>query len=129
MILCDTNILIDFYKNRSDIIGELHQLGYQQLAISCITQAELYFGALNKNELHQIRGHLSLLELIPVTEPISSQFIELMEKYSLSHKLTIPDGLIAATTLVHDYELYTLNTRDFHYLPGLQLYKPQTYQG
>ena len=129
MILCDTNILIDFYKNRSDIVGELHQIGYQQLAISSITQAELYFGALNKNELQQIRGQLSLLERIPVTESISDRFVGLMEDYSLSHKLTIPDGLIAATALIHSYKLYTLNTRDFHYLPGLRLYKPLTYKG
>jgi predicted nucleic acid-binding protein len=128
MILCDTNILIDFYKNRSDIVGELHQIGHQNIAISSVSQAELYFGALNKNELRQIKDHLSLLDRIPITKPISDQFIELMEKYALSHKLTIPDGLIAATALVHGYELYTLNTRDFRYLPKLQLYQPQSYQ-
>jgi predicted nucleic acid-binding protein len=126
MILCDTNILIDFYKNKSPIIDELHRIGRRQLAISSITQAELYFGALNKKELEKIRSHLSLLHLIHVTEPVSCRFIELMEEFSLSHKLTIPDGLIAATALVHGHDLYTLNTRDFHYIPGLRLYNPLT---
>jgi predicted nucleic acid-binding protein len=32
---------------------------------------------------------------------ISTQFITLMENYSLSHKLSIPDALIAATALVY----------------------------
>jgi len=126
MILCDTNILIDFYKNKPSIIDEFHRIGHHNLAISSITQAELYFGALNKKELEKIRTHLSLLHPIPVIEPISCQFTELMEEFSLSHKLTIPDGLIAATALVHGHDLYTLNTRDFHYLPGLRLYTPLT---
>ena len=42
MILCHTNILIEFYKNNHRIIDELHHIGLNQLAISSITQAELY---------------------------------------------------------------------------------------
>ena len=51
MILCDTNILIEFYKNNPQITEELRRIGPNCLAISAITQAELYFGALNKAEL------------------------------------------------------------------------------
>lgn len=45
-----------------------------------------------------------------------------METYSLSHKLSIPDAIIAATALVYDLELYTLNLKDFRFIPGLTLY-------
>ncbi len=31
MILCDTNILIEFYKNNTAIIQELRQIGSQNL--------------------------------------------------------------------------------------------------
>jgi tRNA(fMet)-specific endonuclease VapC len=55
MILCDTNILIEFYKNNTAIIQELCQIGSQNLAISVITRAELYYGAINKNELKRIQ--------------------------------------------------------------------------
>lgn len=123
MILCDTNILVEFYKNRPHIVGELRYIGHHQLSISSITQAELYFGAINKTELQQIVKHLSLLNCIPVTKSVSDQFVILMEKYSLSHKLTIPDALIASTALIHKYELYTLNAKDFHFISGLKLYK------
>ncbi|WP_353932795.1 PIN domain-containing protein [Okeanomitos corallinicola] len=51
MILCDTNIIIEFYKNNSQVISELSFLGINQLAISSITQAELYYGAINNVEL------------------------------------------------------------------------------
>ena len=62
MILGDTNILIEFYKNNPQIVQELRQIGQNQLAISPVTQAELYFGALNKAELGKIKQHLSLMK-------------------------------------------------------------------
>lgn len=40
MILCDTNILIEFYKNTSQIVDELRYIGQEKLAISAITNAE-----------------------------------------------------------------------------------------
>lgn len=49
MILCDTNILIEFYKNNREVDSVLRSVGYTNLSISVITQAELYFGALNKH--------------------------------------------------------------------------------
>ncbi|WP_217359973.1 type II toxin-antitoxin system VapC family toxin [Anabaena sp. UHCC 0253] len=97
MILCDTNILIEFYKNNSQIISELRLIGLNQLAISTITQAELYYGAINNVELKTIKKHLKLLHIFPVDITVCNQFIELMETYSLSHKLSIPDALIAST--------------------------------
>ncbi len=70
MILCDTNILIEFYKNNSQILQELHHIGQYNLAISAITQAELYFGALNKAELEKIRHHLSGIHCFPARIPV-----------------------------------------------------------
>jgi predicted nucleic acid-binding protein len=122
MILCDTNILIEFYKNQSQVTRTLREIGYDNIAISVITKAELYFGALNKAELKVIGQHLSLILLLPITESTSTQFIQLMESYSLSHKLGIPDALIAATALDHGLPLYTLNKRDFRFIEGLELF-------
>jgi predicted nucleic acid-binding protein len=127
MILCDTNILIEFYKNNPQIVQELRHIGPNQLAVSPITQAELYFGALNKAELKKIRQHLSLLSPFPLDISISAVFLQLIETYSLSHKLSLPDALIAATALVYNLELYTLNSKDFQFIPNLQLYQPVSY--
>lgn len=124
MILCDTNILIEFYKNNSKVIYELRRIGINQLAVSAITQAELYYGAINKLELVKIKKHLELLHILSVDVMVSVQFIELMETYSLSHKLSIPDALIASTALVHKIDLYTLNIKDFRFIEGLNLHEP-----
>jgi len=50
-----------------------------------------------------------------------------MESYSQSHKLGIPDALIAATAMVHKVELYSLNAKDFQFISDLKLYQSVTY--
>jgi tRNA(fMet)-specific endonuclease VapC len=74
MILCDTNVLIEFYKGNSTIVQELRQIGVAKLAISVIAQAELYYGALNKAELLRIQKHLNLLHNLPIDPQVSNQF-------------------------------------------------------
>ena len=126
MILCDTNILIEFLKNNPQVTAELQTIGQNDLAISVITQAELYFGAFNKAELAKIKRNLSPLEQLPITNAVSDTFIQLMETYSLSHRPSLPDVMIAATALEYDIELYTFNLKDFRFIPGLKLYQPVT---
>ncbi|MEN8122482.1 MAG: hypothetical protein ABFS35_19215 [Bacteroidota bacterium] len=50
-VICDTNILIEFYKGNSEIIKNLQEIGSQNIALSSVTAAGLIFGALNKKEL------------------------------------------------------------------------------
>jgi tRNA(fMet)-specific endonuclease VapC len=123
MILCDTNILIDFYKNQPDVTAILRRVGVDEIAISVVTQAELYVGALKKQELEAIRRHLSLISRLPISEAVSVRFIVLMERYSLSHNLSIPDALIAATALEFSIPLYTKNLEDFRFIPELALFE------
>lgn len=127
MILCDTDILIEFYKNSAVIVRELKHIGQVNLGVSAITQAELYFGALNKIELKKIHQHLTTIYRFSLDTAISECFLLLMQNYSLSHKLGLPDALIASTALVHGVSLYTLNTRHFQFIPQLKLYQPVTY--
>lgn len=118
------DILIEFYKNNPQIVQELRTIGSKQIAISAVTQGELYFGALNKAELRKIKKSLSPLTIVPVDSMISDKFIELLEMYALSHKLSIADALIASTAIVHSMKLYTLNVKDFRFIQGLTLHTP-----
>lgn len=86
MILCDTNILIEFYKGNQTIIKALQTIGQANLAVSVITKAELMFGARDKQELAMISKHLNLCRCYHVTTDISDLFIGLMARYSLSHR-------------------------------------------
>ena len=122
MILCDTNILIEFYKNNEQVINELRQIGADNLAVSVISVAELYFGAFDKVELGKLKKHLAAMHQLPLNTAVSNTFLQLMETYSPSHKPSIPDALIAATAIEHDIPLYTLNLKDFRFIEMLQLH-------
>ena len=122
MILCDTNILIDFYKGNPAIVQSLKTIGPANIAVSVITKAELFYGARDKQELAKIERHLEKCHCYGLNPAISTLFIDLMRRYSLSHKVAIPDMLIAATAISHDVTLYTLNTKDFKFIPDLNLY-------
>lgn len=124
MILCDTNILIEFYKGNSRVVEELQKDGLPNLDVSVITAGELCFGARDIREMESIRRHLSLMRQIPLDSDISDRFLSLLEEFALSHRLTIPDALIAATTLSQDIPLYTLNLKDFQFIPGLKIHTP-----
>jgi predicted nucleic acid-binding protein len=43
--LCDTNILIEFYRGSAEVTGTLSAIGVSNLAVSVITVGELYFRA------------------------------------------------------------------------------------
>ena len=51
--------------------------------------------------------------------------VNMVKQYCLSHTLDIDDALIAATAIYHNIELFTLNTKDFKFIPNLKLYQIQ----
>jgi len=117
MILCDTNILIEIYRNNPVITAVIDAIGEENLAVSDVTRAELYFGARNKTEMQMIRQTLDELYQYPVRQDISQTAIALMERYTLSHHLDWEDALIAATAICRQAELFTLNKKDFVFIP------------
>ena len=44
MILCDTNILIEFYKGNQQVVEAMRHIDLPNLAISIVTTGELYYG-------------------------------------------------------------------------------------
>jgi len=124
-VICDTNIIIELFKDNEVVKESCLAIGVNNLCISTITVGEFYFGALNKKEMPKIKRHLEKFALLPVSEPISAIFADLMQTYCLSHRPFIGDMLIAATALHYDIEIYTLNHKDFRFIKGLRLYSPK----
>lgn len=48
LVMCDTNIFIEFYKGNKEIINKLHEIGADNIVLSSITAGELIFGAFDK---------------------------------------------------------------------------------
>lgn len=124
MILCDTNILISAFNGRADTIEQLRLIGLQNLLLSSITVMELYQGMGNKAELTQMKKKIRFYDVIHIDKPISEKASFLIEQFSLSHRLQIPDAIIGASAIVYQTELFTYNRKDFEFLPGIKLYEP-----
>jgi tRNA(fMet)-specific endonuclease VapC len=122
MVLCDTNIFIEVYKDNPSIITALKSIGQVNIAISDVTCAELLYGARNKLELKIIKQDLEKLFILPISSAISAYAVNLIEQYTLSHNLNLPDALIAATAIIHNIELYTINLKDFRFLTDISLF-------
>jgi len=123
LVLCDTNILIEFYKENLDILHKLEAIGQENIAVSIVTVGELLYGALNKKELKQINKDLGHLSTFHISESTSEVFSKLMTEYTLSHNLGLADGLIAATAISEDMPLFTSNIKDFKFIKGLKLFR------
>jgi len=122
MILCDTDVIIEILKGNEKIIKTIESIGLENIAISSITVMELYFGALNKKELDKIKKHLKALNIVHFDNDVSELAVSMIESYSKSHGLQIPDAIIAATALLSELKLLTLNLKDFRYIDGLKLH-------
>ncbi len=122
MILCDTNIFIEAFKNNPSATGLLRHIGFQNIALSAVTLMELYYGAFNKRELNKIKNRLQNLVIMDLDKDITKAAVELIEQYSKSHGLQIPDALIAATAICNDTMLLTYNLKDFRFINDLSLY-------
>jgi predicted nucleic acid-binding protein len=99
-------------------------IGYENLVVSDVTRAELFYGAFNKIELQKIRKDLNKIPVLHIDQSISKMAVDLVEKYCLSHRTDIQDALIAATSISYCIELYTLNVKDFVFIPEIKLYQP-----
>jgi predicted nucleic acid-binding protein len=99
-------------------------IGYENIVVSDVTRAELLYGAINKTELQMIRKDLNKIRVLHVDQFISKMAVDLVDKYCLSNKTDFQDALIAATAISHRMELYTLNIKDFVFIPEIKLYQP-----
>jgi predicted nucleic acid-binding protein len=121
MVLCDTNIFINAFNGRRETIDQLHKIGLERIALSVITVMELYQGMSNKSELAQMKRKIRYYDVVEIDAPTSRLATELIKKFKLSHGLQIPDALIGATAVIHRIPLFTYNTKDFNFIPGVEL--------
>ena len=94
-----------------------------KMAISAVTYIEIIRGLKNKERLQKWKSLLNELriEVIPIDPSISNKAMFWSEEFTLSHGLELADALIAATADIRGLTLYTGNSKDYHFLPGLNL--------
>jgi predicted nucleic acid-binding protein len=134
MTLVDTNVLSEVRRPRGSpaVKNAFLALG-DDFRISAIVLGEIRFGiAFAKSERHRAelaRWYGRLVEsfshvVLPVTLAVAEAWGDLAGSARRAGRtLDVPDGLIAATALVHDLTLWTRDTRDFEGT-GVRLFNP-----
>jgi hypothetical protein len=115
--LIDTNILIDYLKGDLSAVEFINNLSVPPV-ISVLPVAEIYSGA-KENEMAEIEEFLSAFRIINVDYEIAQTGGLFRNKYFKSHGVCLADGIIAATAILNDLKLSTLNTKHFHMLDNV----------
>ena len=127
-IICDTDVMIDYFDEsnsrhiRTASILE-KEIKLDNIVLTAVTKMELLLGATNKSDLSKIVKEINRFNIALINDEISIKALELVQKYSLSHGLRLPDSLIAATSLVSGLELFTHNRKDYIFIDRIVLYK------
>ena len=123
IVLCDTDVMIEFYRGNPEVISDLRKIGQKNIALNYITVGELIYGAFNKRDLTKLLKGIEHLILLDIDNKTCVKFVNLISTYALSHRLAVPDGFIAATAIENDVELFILNKKYFRFIEGLKLYQ------
>jgi predicted nucleic acid-binding protein len=111
-LLLDTNILIDYFRERQAAVLLIEgQAG--KPATSVCTVMELIAGASSRGEERRIERLGDILSVLPVTSPIARAAGQHVKHYRRSHGLDDLDALIAATAEHHRLALATRNVKHF----------------
>lgn len=123
-ILLDTSILIEYLRLKEKRNSNLSQILKERnafLTIPLVVVSEVFSGkSLEKKEVHkEINQLLNIFEVLDFNLEIAKKTGELRR----IHELRLADAIIAATAIILDLPLATLNFKDFRKVAGLKLYQ------
>ena len=126
-ILIDTDVIIDYERNKTDLSGLVQEYHDQEFIISVISASELLHGvhrakdsAIRSRRLSFVEAVLSLFPVIPIDLKTARSHAELWSHLAARGKMIgLHDSWLAATCLAHDLVLISRNARDFRRVPGL----------
>ena len=91
--------------------------------MSVITMMELILGARNKKEITNMKNAFTKIEVLHIDEKILELAYDFVYNYNKSHNLFINDAIIAATAIINNIALVTLNISDSKFILGISIYK------
>jgi tRNA(fMet)-specific endonuclease VapC len=121
-ILVDTNILIEYFRNKKkEETILLRSLTNYDIAISILTKYEFSIG-INPEQYDQSLKILEKFEILDLTNSEISKAIEIFKNLKKKN-LMIPtlDILIASTAISNQMKLATLNLQHFQRIEGIKI--------
>ena len=121
--LIDTNIIIYYLNNKipanqTDFIESVFKSSFN---ISTITKIELLeWHKINNDIKAKIEKFLRNSKVFYIDSEVENTSIKIKK----THKIQIPDAIIAATAIINNFTLITRNSKDFKELHNLKIKNP-----
>jgi tRNA(fMet)-specific endonuclease VapC len=122
-LMVDSTILIDYFRKKDKANSRLvsHFQNYHQLYISSVTEFEVVNGA-TPAHLQFWDGMLARFVVLDFDNRAARKAADIVSQLKIKRKtIDKPDLFIAATALVHELTLDTLNIKHFIHIDGLNL--------
>jgi predicted nucleic acid-binding protein len=121
--LLDTNVVINYLNASLPLAGMafLNTIVDNEPMISVITKMEtLGFNFDSIEEQNLMQDFISGSDVLDINNDIVNITIALRK----THKIKLPDAIIAASALIYNLKLITRNTNDFKKIEGLKVVNP-----
>ena len=124
--LLDTNTCIFLMKNREPLVSRVQQLSPDDLAVSSITCAELWFGATRSEHPQRNRksqdAFLRLLHVVDFDGKAADRYASAGAHLArVGRRIGERDLMIASIALAHGMGVVTSNTAEFQRVPALRV--------
>lgn len=124
MVIVDTNIIIEHLRTKekeSSLVHLLETNSKEEFAISILTIQELYEGksTRNQDQEEKLLATISPLKIVPYTYEIAQLAGEIARDQKPN--IQFVDAAIAATAILNNCQLLTLNKKDFYQIKELEL--------
>jgi predicted nucleic acid-binding protein len=118
-VLVDSDIVIDFLRGEKQAVVLL-KTEAEALCFSAVTVGEIHAGVRNEREEAEVDRLFSLFPVLAVTGDVAREAGRFMRRYRASHSVELPDALIAATCVLNESTLFTLNVKQYPMFKNLK---------
>ena len=122
-MVIDTCIFIEFLRAKDKSKTELFKLSKSiDLCVSAVTLYELYMGATNDSKKQDVKLLTEDLVVLPFDEEVSEKAADIYHQLkSKHHEIEFRDIFIAATCIVNELPIKTMNVKKFSQILELKI--------
>jgi tRNA(fMet)-specific endonuclease VapC len=122
-MVVDTSIIIDHLRSKDKLASRLYQLSDEpELYLSAVSMYELYMGATSKEKEKDIQLVTESLILLSFTDAVALRAAKIYHQLKKNNEMIeFRDIFIAATCLVNELPISTLNKKHFKRINGLKI--------
>jgi predicted nucleic acid-binding protein len=122
-MVADTGIFIEHLRAKDKLSTNLYKISENtSIYISAVTLYELHMGATTKEKEADVRVITENCTVLSFTEAVAKKAAEIYQKLRLSNQMIeFRDIFIAATCIVNELPIVTLNKKHFKRVEGLKI--------